>query len=947
MCARAATGSAMEMLSSKVISLIRERGWDSLTEIQEKAIPEVLSGANVLIMAPTGEGKTEAALFPVLSMLVEDPSKPVAVLYITPMKALINDLYQRIEWWASRLGLIVAKKHGDTPAKERVRRLRKVPHILVTTPESLEIDLDWSRKFREHLKNVRWVIVDEIHEFIQSKRGAQLAVLLERLQRLAGRDIQRIGLSATIGDPEWALKFLGGSSKRRGVIVKASTVRKPELRVLYIPEEKGDFWREAARRILEEIEPPSLVFVNSRYAAERLKEALEEIGATDVFVHHSSVATELRLEAEDKLRKGDIKAIVCTKTLEVGIDVGAIKRVIQFRAPGSVFSLLQRVGRSGHVLGGIPKGTIVSVGVADFLEALSEARLALRSQLEPPALRRLPLDVVAKEIVGMALAGGVEVEEAYETIKGTPLAEWITRELFEELLEYMESNRLIKIENGVIKPASTFYKIWRFRPGEDVQGWWVRDFREFFTTIDSSETFTVKYKDQIIGYVDATFVFRYLRVEDTIRLAGKAWEIKRIDANLMRIDVEPATRIAEIPVWRGEGPRRSSIVASEAAAVLEEPSTDGVEASVEGLRELERVRRNYLGRGIPTPSDRVVVYEYYNGEHIFTALLGSGANEALAMVLTHLVSREIGLNVYYRASFMGFSVYAPRVNMIETLKSIDPEEFPELLEAAVRRSPHLQETIRSIQLDLGLIGSFDEYRDELLVEEAVRQVIENYLDVERAVEFLRQLRNGEVEIHTAVTGGLTPLAKEILDSPPVKPWVQDLAERIARLLEDNALTIDEIADILELSPKTVENKIREMRKPEQGETRIVGFIDVDEDEWRWTLLRSLKGIAESPEFERSFKPRRLDNPVKLVIRVNRGDRPRQLLVTPRRILESWDSVSKMLPDEMYSVTITHPDWEGARDDVAVTHYNVPKAAIPLLVLNAAAYIEEKELYYAY
>jgi len=942
-----AAGEAVGLLSARILELIREKGWSGLTDVQEKAVPEILSGNNVLVMAPTGEGKTEAALLPVLSVLTESNAEPVAVLYITPMKALINDLYERIEWWAQRLGLVVAKKHGDTPAKERVRRLRRVPHILVTTPESLEIDLSWSRKFREHLRNVRWVIVDEIHEFIQGKRGAQLAILLERLQRLAGRDIQRIGLSATVGDPDWALGFLVGSSRRRGVVVRASTTRTPELKVVYIPEEKGDFWKEAARRILEEIEPPSLVFVNSRYAAERLKEALEDIGARDVFVHHSSVATELRLEAEEKLRRGAIKAIVCTKTLEVGIDIGAIKRVIQFRAPGTVSSLLQRVGRSGHVLGGVSKGTIISVGVADFLEALSEARLALRGEIEPPALRRMPLDVVAKEILGMGLAGGVTPDEAYRIIKGTPLSDWITRELFDRLIEYMESNRLIKIEEGVIKPSSTFYRIWRFRPGEDVQGWWVRDFREFFTTIDSSETFTVRYRDQVVGYVDAAFVFRYLRVEDTIRLAGRAWEIKRIDANLMRIEVEPAKRIAEIPVWRGEGPRRSSIVAAEASLVLESPASDGVDASSEGLIELDRVKRNYTGRGIETPSSNVVVYEYYNGEHVFTAMLGSGANEALAMVLTYLVSREIGLNIYYRASFMGFSVYAPKLNLIEALKSIDPEEFRDLLDSAVRRSPHLQETIRSIQLDFGLIGSFDEYRDELLIEEAARQVIENHLDVETAVNFLRMLREGRIEIMIAGSGGITPLAKEILDSPSVKPWIQDLSERIARLLEDNALTIDEIADILELSPKTVENKIRDMRRPEHGQTRVVGFIDLDEDEWRWTLVRSLRGIAESIEFERSFRVRRLDNTIKIVVKVNRGDKPRQMLLTPRRVIESWDRISGMLPEEMYSLTITHPDWEGARDDIAITHYNVPRQAVPLLVLNAAAYIEEKTYYYYY
>ncbi len=185
---------AARALHPSVARLVETRGWRSLTYIQENSIPVIMEGANTLIVAPTGEGKTEAALLPILSMMASEPVEPVTLLYITPMKALINDLYIRISWWASRLGFRVARKHGDTTATERNRRLRRAPHILVTTPESLEIDLDWSRKFRVYYRNLRWVIIDEVHELLSNKRGAQFIVQLERLSRIAGRDIQRIGL---------------------------------------------------------------------------------------------------------------------------------------------------------------------------------------------------------------------------------------------------------------------------------------------------------------------------------------------------------------------------------------------------------------------------------------------------------------------------------------------------------------------------------------------------------------------------------------------------------------------------------------------------------------------------------------------------------------------------------------------------------------------------------
>ncbi|TRM96266.1 ATP-dependent helicase, partial [Sulfolobus sp. E1] len=183
-------------------------------------------GKNTLIIAPTGYGKTEAALLPILNKMISENAKPVSLIYITPLKALINDLLYRIEWWSSRLGFLVNRKHGEVPQKEKNQRLKKIPHIIVTTPEGLEIDLDWASRFREHYKNVKWIIIDEVHELISSKRGTQLSVLLERLKYFIEYDFQRIGLSATISDPEKVANFLFGSSKRPSAIVKLDEARK-------------------------------------------------------------------------------------------------------------------------------------------------------------------------------------------------------------------------------------------------------------------------------------------------------------------------------------------------------------------------------------------------------------------------------------------------------------------------------------------------------------------------------------------------------------------------------------------------------------------------------------------------------------------------------------------------------------------------------------------------
>ncbi len=938
--------AVLELLHPRVQELVKAKKWKDLTPVQRLAMPAVLAGYNVLIMAPTGEGKTEAALLPVLSMMAADSAEPVSLLYITPMKALINDLYLRIKWWARRLGFRVARKHGDTSAAERNRRLREIPHILVTTPESLEIDLDWAPKFRVNYRNLRWVIVDEVHELLASKRGAQFVLQLERLRSLVGHDFQVIGLSATVGDPEWTITLLSGSSKRPKKIIDPSMEKRPRISVVYAPgRETGDPWVEAAKKIIDEIEKPSLVFVNSRFVAERIKTALEELGVDNVFVHHSSVSAELREEAEAKLREGKLSAIVCTKTLEVGIDVGKIKKVIQVKSPGRVASLLQRIGRSGHVTGGTPVGSVIATDPLDFLESIAVARLAIEKKVEDVSFKRIPLDVIARQIQGILLSvQRARVDEVYELISRHPGVK-LSREDFDRLVSYMASLGTIRVENGVMRLGSTFYKIWRFRGDKGPKAWWSRDFSEFFSMINERDSFIVKYGDRVIGYIDSIFVYRHLRSGDVIRLAGHAWLVKRIDENLGKVEVEPSKSPAEIPLWRGEGPRRSPTIALEMARILQSTSAGPVFIDDTGQEILRNWVREYKKRRIPLPSPNRIIYERYGDEHVVTALLGSGANDALALAASHEAVKQIGLNVYYRSIYAGFSIHSPGVDPIELLQGISPEDLPAIIEVALERSPYLFQAIRDIQVSFGKIGSVDFDEDSLIIEEAKRQVIEEYLDIETAQRFLRDLQEGRIEIHVPMGGGLTPIAREILKAPPIKPWMPDLSLRIARLLEGSALTILELADILELAEKTIESKIKDMRKPEYGENRVVGFIDIDEDEWRWTLLRSLEEVASSEEFSNSFRPFRMREPLRVYIRASPTHKPKELIVTPEIVVKDFDKILRMLPSELYSVKIVSAYSDNRRDDFSVVHYHVPTRALRFLILNAARYLEEKYYFY--
>jgi len=938
----------LRSLHPLVSSIVKSRGWTRLTPVQEKAIPVILSGANTLVMAPTGEGKTEAALLPLLSLMLEGASEPVTLLYVTPMKALINDLYNRVRALAEPLGFRVARKHGDTPARERSRRHRNAPHILITTPESLEIDLDWAPRFRGHYENLRFVVVDEVHEFMSGKRGAQLVFQLERLRRLSRHDLQVVALSATVGDPERVISLLSGTSRRPRAIVNAGAKKKPLFAVELVGE-GGDPWGRLAARIAEiaKVFKPILVFVNSRFAAEQVKTALEELGVEDVFVHHSSVSAEIREEAEEKLRRGEISAIVCTKTLEVGIDVGEINAVVQVKAPGRVSSLLQRVGRSGHRIGGTPRGFILSTDKHDAMESLATAVLAREGRVEGVALSRMPLDVVARQLLGIILAEKeIRLSKFLDLVKGLEesVGLGLDYESIRRMIEYMAQTKIIKVSDGddpVLRIGPTFYKIWRFRGDNGQRAWWSRSFSEFFSMITERDSFTVKHGDKTIGMIDSLFVYRHLRVGDVIRLAGRSWRIKRIDDNLGRVDVEPASGEAEIPIWRGEGPRRSRIIAEALAHLISKRLPVDVEVDDKVSLTLNEWRRVYEKVLMGRDASRVLVYERYGDDHVFTAMLGSGAAEVLAMAVTHLASKKTGLNVRYRAAYTGFSVYVGDLNPLELLLSIDPEELPRIVEVALDRSPYLYQTVRDIQLSFGRVGSPDPEEDGFLFEEAKRQVLEEYLDVDTAVEFLKALKRGEIEVVAPMIPGITPIAREIIQSPSVRPWLPDLAMRIARALEGSSLTVIDIADILELAEKTVESKLKEMRKPEYGDLRVVSFIDSDTGEVMWALLKDLHELASLEEFEDIFSPRRLDEPLRLYIRSAPGQKPVEIIVKPSDMLDGAERVLSRLPKEMYSVKIISAyDHEG-RDDLSVVHYYVPREALPLLVLNAAKYIETK------
>ncbi|MGC9105886.1 MAG: DEAD/DEAH box helicase [Thermoprotei archaeon] len=909
-------------MNSVLQSLIKERGWTELTEVQKLAYEPISLGYNVLIVAPTGYGKTEAAILPILNKLVEKPHEPVAVLYITPLKALINDLTVRISWWADRLGLEVGRKHGEVSQSEKNRRLRRVPHILITTVEGLEIDLDWATRFREFLKNVKWVIIDEVHDLVGTKRGAQLSVLLERLKDFAGHDFQRIGLSATIGNLEGVLKFLNGSSARPAKVIKVLEKKKINLKVVSLKGE--DAWKNVAKYVKETHVPPTLLFTNSRYATERLFESLEQLGLDNIYVHHSSISREEKTAVEEALRQGKGRIVVCTRTLELGIHVGDIKKVYMFRPPPTVMSLLQRLGRSGHAIGKVSEGEILCVEDSDVLEASGLARLAARGELERPVI--VPyLDVVAREITAMVMQyGELDIARALKVLKSSYVMSKLKDTDVLEAIEELVKNGVLERRGDKLSLGKSFFKIWRFEKNNNIP--WFRSFQEFFSFVSADETFTVNYEGKPIGEIDAPYVYRHVRPGDTIRIAGKIWRVKAVDNYKMRIEVEKLqTSQAEIPLWKGDVIPKSPVLVKELKRIIK------TRAFPEELKDLgEWLRKNGIS------SSDFLLQEQYNDEYIYFTLVDERVSNTVAHLLLSLAVSKYGTGVAARASIYGFSLKGVKEDLFRKILEMDEETIKKNIIRVVMTSPYFISTLREIQASFGKVGKPTK-EDRIIVREALRQTLIRSFSIKGTIEFLRKIKEGKTKVYRPV-GPLSPFAKLLLNQALIRPWIGGYAQRIYEELKETPMTLEELSQLVGLPEKVLSNKLKRMRKPGLP-YRVTYFVDVETKDIRWVAVDALEKVAKSPEFLSSFTPSFQDESYIVSIKPEYGESSSIEFIVNVKDLENPEKLlSKISVDEIGELKIKDP-YDTFINQNAIRFYSIPKRVVPYLVLNAITYYQ--------
>lgn len=519
--------------------VVNTLGWTNLRPIQEEAIDPVLAGQHVLLLAPTAGGKSEAAAFPVLSQMAARNWRPISVLYLAPLRALLNNLLPRLELYGSFVGRRVGLWHGDTGPSERSKMIADPPDLLLTTPESLEAMLI-SRRVNERwmFENLQTIVIDEVHAFAAADRGWHLLAVLERLTRLAGRDLPRIGLSATVGNPAELSEWMCGSSTgpRRVVNPAAESLAEPEVTLDYV----GSL--DNAATVISRLHQGEkrLVFVDSRRRVEELSLALRERDIT-TFLSHGSLGRDERRRSEQAFAEASNCVIVATSTLELGIDVGDLDRVIQIDCPPTVAGFLQRIGRTGRRVGSSRNALFIATSPDALLSSAGLLKLWATGFIEPADPPELPAHLLAQQVLSLTL------QEANHGLARTRWTEWLgdppvlgeeTMGYADSLVDHLLATEWLYDDGGLLSPGPR---------AERTMG--RRNFLELTSVFVADPLVSIRHGRNEIGQVPdiaITAAFANRGGPPMLLLAGKSWRIKDVDWRRRIAHVEPGEESAKV-----------------------------------------------------------------------------------------------------------------------------------------------------------------------------------------------------------------------------------------------------------------------------------------------------------------------------------------------------------------------------------------------------------------